>query len=171
MIVYIDLYFLMNVQMNLVLLWMEGILLKRKFRFGRFVLAAVVSALLAVLYLVSGIGARWFLTIPFTLSTWFLTIRLAVWKNHKDFFCQELCGAWTAWIFPVWFFVLCGQSSTGGERISFFYGMQWFVFVCSVEKKRDHPGIFKTAESFYPFVLKKGGQMAEGMAFWTPETS
>ena len=91
---------------------------------------------------------------------------LLMWKNHKDFFCQELCGAWTAWIFPVWFFILCGQSSTGGERISFFYGMQWFVFVCSVEKKRDHPGIFKTAEPFYSLCFKKRGTDGRGNGFF-----
>lgn len=165
MIVYIDLYFLMNVQMNLVLLWMEGILLKRKFRFGRFVLAAVVSALLAVLYLVSGIGARWFLTIPFTLSTWFLTIRLAFGKITKISFVRNYVVHGLLGFFLSGFLYYAARAVPVGKGYLFFTACSGLCLF-AVWKKRETTGEFsKQRNLFIPFVLKKGGQMAEGMAF------
>lgn len=147
MIVYIDLYFLMNVQMNLVLLWMEGILLKRKFRFGRFVLAAVVSALLAVLYLVSGIGARWFLTIPFTLSTWFLTIRLAFGKITKISFARNYvvhdCLDFSCLVFCI----MRPEQYRWGKDI--FFLRHAVVCVClQCGKKERPPGNFQNSGIF-----------------------
>ena len=133
--------------MNLVLLWMEGILLKRKFRFGRFVLAAVVSALLAVLYLVSGIGARWFLTIPFTLSTWFLTIRLAFGKITKISFARNYVVHGLLGFFLSGFLYYAARAVPVGKGYLFFTACSGLCLF-AVWKKERPPGNFQNSGTF-----------------------
>lgn len=165
MIVYIDLYFLMNFQMNLVLLWMEGLLLKRKFFFGRFVLAAALASLLALLYLVSGVGARWFLTLPFTLSTWFVTIRLAFGKTTKASFVRNYVVHGLLGFFLSGFLYYAARAVPVGKGY-LFYTVCNGLCLFAVWKKREVPKEFsKQRNLFVPFVLKKGEQVAEGMAF------
>ncbi len=94
--VYLDIFFLVNVEMDLVILLLENLFQRRLVRWRRLIFTAIAGGVFSTLFLISGIHRKVWLSVPVYLAGGGVMVRLAFGKTTVISWAKNVLGFYVA---------------------------------------------------------------------------